>query len=345
MAKECENLHVSYDEFHENIGSSLLALQKCSALVDVSLACQDGQVPAHRVILAASSQFFQSVLNDVSSKDLVIYLKGVKVKYLNYLIEFIYNGNVDVPPNDLHKFLELGQELKVKGLAKKNNKLKHQKEVLNNLKSESQELPVVLKDIEVANTIPEDPFDPMQDDSMYYEDYNINSYTNLYHVDPQLGDVATVRERLLDPSSTLTFTQDKLDQSRFLSHLLSIMQKTNLKGPKGFQWSCLVCGKVYPQRNHLQEHVESKHVKGVIHTCSLCSQEFTQSKHLKFHVKTFHENMNSSNQNIWQYAGEDNKYAENTDNDSSDGIKQEEPPCKMARMQEQDHIKFKTTTI
>merc|ERR1711872_94607 len=77
---------------------------------------------------------------------------------------------------------------------------------------------------------------------------------------------------------------DKLDQSRFLSHLLSIMQKTNLKGPKGFQWSCLVCGKVYPQRNHLQEHVESKHVKGVIHTCSLCNQEFSQSKHLKFHV-------------------------------------------------------------
>lgn len=345
MAKECENLHVSYDEFHENIGSSLLALQKCSTLVDITLACQDGQVPAHRVILAASSQFFQSVLNEVSSKDLVIYLKGVKVKYLTYLIEFIYNGNVDVPPNDLHKFLELGQELKVKGLAKKNSKLKHNKEPLNVLKSETPEVPTVLKELESEVIPPEDPFDPLQDDAIYYEDYNINSYTNLYQVDPELGDVATVRERLLDPSSNLTFSQDKLDQSRFLSHLLSIMQKTSLKGPKGFQWSCLVCGKVYPQRNHLQEHVESKHVKGVIHTCSLCSQEFTQSKHLKFHVKTFHEssNYNNSNQNIWQYAGDDNRHPEN-DNDSSEGIKQEEPPCKMARLQEQ-HIKFKTTTI
>ena len=265
------------------------------------------------------------------------------MKYLNYLIEFIYNGNVDVPPNDLHKFLELGQELKVKGLAKKNNKLKHQKEVLNALKSETPELPTVLKEIESA-AIPEEPFDndPLQDDAIYYEDYNINSYANLYQVDPELGDVATVRERLLDSSTNLTFTQDKLDQSRFLSHLLSIMQKTSLKGPKGFQWSCLVCGKVYPQRNHLQEHVESKHVKGVIHTCSLCSQEFTQSKHLKFHVKTFHDNINSSNQNIWQYAGDDNRHAD-YDNDSSDGIKQEEPPCKMAKLQ--DHIKFKTTTI
>jgi len=342
MAKECENLHVSYDEFHDNIGSSLLALQKSAALVDVRLACQDGQVAAHKVILAASSLFFQSVANDISSKELVIYLKGVKVKYLTYLIEFIYNGNVDVPPNDLQRFLELGQELKVKGLAKKNDKLKNQKEVISSLKSEIPDLPLVLQDVE-AETIPEEPYDPLQDDSMYYEDYNINSYTNLYQVDPALGDVATVRERLLDPSSTLTFSQDKLDQSRFLSHLLSIMQKTNLKGPKGFQWSCLVCGKVYPQRNHLQEHVESKHVKGVVHTCSLCSQEFNQSKHLKFHVKTFHEsNMNNSNQNIWQYAG---YVAENDNESSSDGVKHEEPPCKMARMQDQDHIKFKTTTI
>lgn len=341
MAKECDNLHVSYDEFHENIGSSLLALQKCSTLVDVSLACQDGQVSAHRVILAASSQFFQSVLNEVSSKDLVIYLKGVKVKYLTYLIEFIYNGNVDVPPNDLHKFLELGQELKVKGLAKKNNKLKHHKDVQNNLKCETPEIQTVLKELE-SETIPQEPFDPLQDEAIYYEDYN-NSFAN-FQLDPELGDIATVRERLLDPSTTLTFSQDKLDQSRFLSHLLSIMQKTSLKGPKGFQWSCLVCGKVYPQRNHLQEHVESKHVKGVIHTCSLCTQEFTQSKHLKFHVKTFHESnySTSGNQNIWQYAGEDNRHLEN-DNDSNGVVKQEEPPCKVARMQE--HIKFKTTTI
>jgi len=199
------------------------------------------------------------------------------VKYLNYLIEFIYNGNVDVPPNDLHKFLELGQELKVKGLAKKNNKLKHQKEVLNALKSETPELPTVLKEIESA-AIPEEPFDndPLQDDAIYYEDYNINSYANLYQVDPELGDVATVRERLLDSSTNLTFTQDKLDQSRFLSHLLSIMQKTSLKGPKGFQWSCLVCGKVYPEEPSSRACGEQACERSHSHLQSLQSRVHTE---------------------------------------------------------------------
>ena len=77
MANDCENLHISYDEFHENIGSSLLALQKDSFLVDVTLACQDGKISAHKVILAASSLFFQSVLKEVINRELIIYLKVV----------------------------------------------------------------------------------------------------------------------------------------------------------------------------------------------------------------------------------------------------------------------------
>lgn len=321
MAKDFENFNVSYDEFHENIGGSLLALQKCSSFVDVSLACLDGHVQAHKVILAASSQFFQTILNEVTSKDLVIYLKGVKVKYLTYLIDFIYNGNVDVPPCDLQKFLDLGQELKVKGLVEKNKK-----SGLNTVKSETQksvEFSPVVKEIESKSPIAQEPFDPLQDDAIYYEDYSIG-FDSYLEPGNELGDTAAVREKLLDPSSNLTFSQEKLDQNRFLTHLLSIMQKTSLKGPKGFQWSCLVCGKVYPQRNHLQEHVESKHVKGVRHTCSLCNQEFTQSKHLKFHVKTFHE----CNYNV---AKED---VRKLDADSVKTIKQEEPPCKIARFQE-----------
>jgi len=329
MANDCENLHISYDEFHENIGSSLLALQKDSFLVDVTLACQDGRISAHKVILAASSLFFQSVLKEVINRELIIYLKGVKVKYLNYLIDFIYSGNVDVPPTDLHKFLELGQELKVKGLAKKPCKLKHYDMTFD--PNYIEDLSIKVEDYESIRESQE-----IINEEQEYE----NNTVSFDKEAPELGDVDSTRDNLLDPSCSMTFSQDKLDQNRFLSQLLTIMQKTNLKGPKGFQWSCLVCGKVYLQRNHLQEHVEIKHVKGVIHSCTLCNHEFTQSKHLKYHVKTFHED--NGNQNIWQYAKDNNRHVGN-DNESPESIKQEEPPCKVARMQE--HVKFKMTTI
>ena len=69
------------------------------------------------------------------------------------------------------------------------------------LKSEAPE------ELESEAIPPEELFDPLQDDANY-EDYNINSYTNLYQINPELGDVATVRERFLDPSSNLTFIQE-----------------------------------------------------------------------------------------------------------------------------------------
>jgi len=233
--------------------------------------------------------------------------------------------------------LELGQELKVKGLAKKNKVVQNIQNSIKCETDETPEIPTVFEELE-SELISQDTYDPgVLDEPIDYEDHISLDRTELDH---ELGDQVSVREKLLDPSITLTFSQEKLDQNRFLSHLLSIMRKTSLKGPKGFQWSCLVCGKVYPQRNHLQEHVESKHVKGVVHTCSLCSQEFTQSKHLKFHVKTFHENIYNKigNQSIWQFAGVGTSELDldQTNNDVPLAIIQEEPPCKMARFQEND---------
>ena len=53
------------------------------------------------------------------------------------------------------------------------------------LKSEAPEVPAVLEELESEAIPPEELFDPLQDDANY-EDYNINSYTNLYQVDPEL---------------------------------------------------------------------------------------------------------------------------------------------------------------
>lgn len=108
------------------------------------------------------------------SKDLVIYLKGVKVKYLTYLIEFIYHGNVDVHPNDLQKFLELGQELKVKGLAKKNKK-----EHTAAVKCENVEFQLE------SHSTTQEPIDPLQDNTSYYEDYYNNQ--DSIQLEPELG--------------------------------------------------------------------------------------------------------------------------------------------------------------
>ena len=58
-----EKLCLQWNDFQENIKSAFVNLKKDNDFTDVTLACGDGeQVEAHKVILAASSPFFQKLL-------------------------------------------------------------------------------------------------------------------------------------------------------------------------------------------------------------------------------------------------------------------------------------------
>ena len=58
-----EKLCLQWNDFQVNIKSAFGNLREKNDFVDVTLACEDGQqVEAHKVILAASSPFFQKLL-------------------------------------------------------------------------------------------------------------------------------------------------------------------------------------------------------------------------------------------------------------------------------------------
>ena len=54
---------LKWNDFQENVNSVFAGLRKDIDFADVTLACQDGrQIEAHKIILAASSPFFQNLL-------------------------------------------------------------------------------------------------------------------------------------------------------------------------------------------------------------------------------------------------------------------------------------------
>ena len=62
--------------FAANLSSSLATLLSGSQLCDVTLVCDDGQLSAHKVILAASSTFFSSVFLMNPHNHPLMYLRG-----------------------------------------------------------------------------------------------------------------------------------------------------------------------------------------------------------------------------------------------------------------------------
>lgn len=86
-------------------------------MVDVTLACDGASVKAHKVILSACSPFFHDIFMNNPCKHPVVILKDVKFSELQTIINFMYNGQVDVSQNDLSSLLKTAETLKVKGLA------------------------------------------------------------------------------------------------------------------------------------------------------------------------------------------------------------------------------------
>ena len=84
---------------------------------DVTLACEDGQeFEVHKVILAASSPFFQRLLERNTHPHPLIFMRGLKSEDLSAILDFLYCGEANVFQENLDSFFAISEELKLKGL-------------------------------------------------------------------------------------------------------------------------------------------------------------------------------------------------------------------------------------
>ena len=84
---------------------------------DVTLVCDgDLQIKAHKVVLAAFSQFFKNIFIKNPHQHPLIYIKGVNLIDLKAILDFIYCGEVTVQQETLDTLLQLSKDLEVRGL-------------------------------------------------------------------------------------------------------------------------------------------------------------------------------------------------------------------------------------
>ncbi|ODM94944.1 Longitudinals lacking protein-like [Orchesella cincta] len=90
-------------------------------LTDVTLACEGEYIEAHRLVLSLCSNFFRDLFNQnerISEKSNGIVILGhVSAKDMRYILQFMYQGAIELPQEDVNGFLEAGRMLKVEGLV------------------------------------------------------------------------------------------------------------------------------------------------------------------------------------------------------------------------------------
>jgi len=116
-----EKFCLRWNDFETNISVAFRELREEKDFFDVTLACDDSQIQAHKVILSACSPFFRNVLRKNPHQHPLLYLKGVKYKELLSVLNFMYMGEVNVAQEELNSFLAVAEDLRVKGLTQNNS--------------------------------------------------------------------------------------------------------------------------------------------------------------------------------------------------------------------------------
>merc|ERR1712106_126679 len=89
---------LKWNQFHQNIMDVFGEMRDSQDLFDVTLTCDDGtHIGAHRIILAACSSFFRTLFTSNNHSHPWIYLKGITSLELNAVVDFMYQGEVNVP--------------------------------------------------------------------------------------------------------------------------------------------------------------------------------------------------------------------------------------------------------
>ena len=129
-------------KFGYNLTISLSQLLVKHCLCDTTLVTSDGTLSAHRVILAASSGFFQSVFSLPSLHQTlhpVIYLRNIKTVHMRSILHFLYTGVANVSEDDVDQFIKIATDLKIEGLMMENNKRGRKKKTKTSLNDEKKQ--------------------------------------------------------------------------------------------------------------------------------------------------------------------------------------------------------------
>jgi len=123
---EAAKFSLSWNDFERNMTETFTDIREEKEFFDITLACDDNQIEAHKVIISACSTFFRNILRRNPHQHPLLYLKGVKYKEFLSILNFMYSGEVKVAQGDLNSFLAVADDLKVKGLIQGNKGQKPQ---------------------------------------------------------------------------------------------------------------------------------------------------------------------------------------------------------------------------
>ncbi|XP_039750404.1 protein tramtrack, beta isoform isoform X4 [Pararge aegeria] len=116
-----EQFSLCWNNFHANMSAGFHGLLSRGDLVDVTLAAEGRLLQAHKLVLSVCSPYFQEMFKMNPTHHPIVFLKDVSHSALRDLLQFMYQGEVNVKQEELASFISTAEQLQVKGLTGNQN--------------------------------------------------------------------------------------------------------------------------------------------------------------------------------------------------------------------------------
>ncbi|CAH1381103.1 unnamed protein product [Tenebrio molitor] len=112
-----EQFSLCWDNFHKNMSSGMNSLLENEDLVDVTLAVEGKYLKAHKMVLSVCSPYFRELFKMNPCKHPIVFMKDVSYIAMSDLLQFMYQGEVQVSQENLTTFIKTAEALQIKGLT------------------------------------------------------------------------------------------------------------------------------------------------------------------------------------------------------------------------------------
>ena len=236
-----EKFNLTWNDFHSNISTSFKSLREDTILFDVALISSDNKtVPAHKVVLSACSEFFKTIFSTNVSTNMCLYLDCATSKEIGLVLDYIYQGEVNLYQEQLDSFLESSEKLEIEGLLsgkqeETNKEIWHSEENMQK-----------------------------KENSPYHEDNSLVTMNSFAPVKTRRP-ITKAHDDIRIDATSMTPDEVKVEIEKLYNKTDGV-------------WICLTCGYTDVKRFNLKRHVEL-HIDGLSYKCNFCPKEF-RSKNL-----------------------------------------------------------------
>ena len=260
-----EVFSLKWNDYLPAVSETFRTLRRDTTLCDVTLICDDDEVEAHRIVLGASSAFFQKLFSKQRKKPHLplVYLRGVKIRQVLSVLDFMYCGEVNIGQEDLSEFLNFAHDLQIKGIN----------------------LPTVKEN-------KEDVYSPLSNSSSQLLDSHSMS-SNLL----QSSDLLSCPS--YEEINKMSQPADKQSSSSIGSHEYQVIADPEMAAVTPLSdtmmhfengvWVCHQCGKCDKNKYNLRDHTEThRTISSPTFPCSYCGKSYRTKNSLRVHKYKMH---------------------------------------------------------